>query len=183
MRPRCARCLRARCLCGLALQPPLAHRVELVVLQHPLEQFEAKGTARLLALSLARCQIVVGEDFERPANPEGRVEALLYPGEGEALPSVWAPERLRLFLLDGTWRKSRLLLHRNPWLQDLPRLALNEAPPSAYTIRRAQATHQLSTLEAAQLALGQLEGDAEHFAPLSGVLAALVREVEGFKSA
>ena len=90
---------------------------------------------------------------------------------------------MRLFLLDGTWRKSRLLLHRNPWLQTLPRLALNEAPHSAYTIRRAQATHQLSTLEAAQLALGQLEGDAEHFAPLSGVLAALVREVEGFKSA
>jgi DTW domain-containing protein len=159
-RPRCARCARARCLCHLTLQPPLATDVELVLLQHPLEQHEVKGTARLLALSLARCQLLVGETFEPPLNSEDRVEALLYPGLGIGglLPEGIPAAQLRLYVLDGTWRKSRLLLHRNPWLQALPRLALVSPPASAYSARRAQAGYQLSTLEAAVAALEQVEG-------------------------
>ena len=34
------------------------------------------------------------------------------------------PSRLRLIVLDGTWRKSRKMLYRNPLLQQLPRLSL-----------------------------------------------------------
>jgi DTW domain-containing protein len=158
-RPRCARCARARCLCHLTLQPPLATDVELVLLQHPLEQHEVKGTARLLALSLARCQLLVGETFQPSPNTEGRTEALLYPGLGTGglLPEGIPAAQLRLYVLDGTWRKSRLLLHRNPWLQALPRMALVSPPASAYSERRAQAGYQLSTLEAAVAALEQLE--------------------------
>ncbi|MGS0757100.1 DTW domain-containing protein [Roseateles sp. GG27B] len=71
-------------------------------------------------------------------------------------------------MLDATWRKSRKMLHLNPLLQALPRLALQQPPPSRYTIRRAQQTHQLSTLEATVLALQQLEGAAREasYAPL-----------------
>ena len=50
-RLRCPRCARVRCLCAL-VATPLAHAVEVVVLQHPLEQHEVKGTARLLTLAL-----------------------------------------------------------------------------------------------------------------------------------
>ncbi|MBH9578241.1 tRNA-uridine aminocarboxypropyltransferase [Inhella proteolytica] len=158
MRSRCARCLRARCLCALLPEAPLAHQVELVILQHPLEQHEVKGTARLLALALARCELRVGEQFSQPPNPEGRTEALLYPGEPAAAPPGTAPQHLRLYVLDGTWRKSRLLLHRHPWLAALPRVNLAAAAPSAYTVRKAHAAHQLSTLEACAAALQQLEG-------------------------
>lgn len=175
-RPRCPRCARARCLCSLTLQPPLAHTLELVLLQHPLEQHEVKGTARLLALSLARCQLLVGDTFEPLPNPEGRTEALLYPGLGMAGPLAadTPAAQLRLYVLDGTWRKSRLLLHRNPWLQTLPRLALVEPPASAYTERRAQAGYQLSTLEAVVAALSHVEGGAERFAGLLAVQAGLM---------
>jgi DTW domain-containing protein YfiP len=126
------------------------------VLQHPLERREVKGTARLLCLSLANSQLHVGEVFEPLPNPDARVEALLYPGtSATALPEGTPPDRLRLYVLDGTWRKSRLLLHRNPWLQALPRwpLALGAVQPSRYRVRRAQAAHQLSTLEAVAHAL------------------------------
>jgi DTW domain-containing protein YfiP len=67
----------------------------------------------------------------------------------------------RLVLLDGTWRQSRLLLHRAPWLQALPRLALGPVPPSRYVIRKAHTAHQLSTLEAAALALARLQPDLD----------------------
>jgi DTW domain-containing protein YfiP len=73
---------------------------------------------------------------------------------------------LRLVLLDGTWRKTRKLLHANPLLQALPRWPLPAPPPSRYTIRRAQRPDQVSTLEAACLALGHLEGEPARYVPL-----------------
>lgn len=178
MRQRCARCLRAHCLCALLPAAALAHRAEFVILQHPLEQHEVKGTARLLSLALQRAQLLVGEDFTPPPNPEGRQEVLLYPGEPAAGLAGLPPERLRLYVLDGTWRKSRLLLHRNPWLQALPRLSLQAATPSAYTVRKAHAAHQLSTLEACAAALQQLEGLDS--APLRQLQAGLVSALQRF---
>ncbi|MBP6720332.1 MAG: DTW domain-containing protein, partial [Rhodoferax sp.] len=71
-----------------------------------------------------------------------------------------------LVVLDGTWRKSRKMLHQNPLLQQLPRLALHDLPASHYHVRQAHRPDQRSTLEATCAALAQLEGDAERFAPL-----------------
>jgi DTW domain-containing protein YfiP len=73
---------------------------------------------------------------------------------------------LRLVVLDGTWRQSRAMLRQNPWLQCLPRLSLDDMPPSRYAIRKAHKPGQLSTLEATCAALAQLEGDGERFTPL-----------------
>jgi DTW domain-containing protein YfiP len=72
-------------------------------------------------------------------------------------------ERLRLVVLDATWRKSRKMLYLNPLLQALPRLPLRDTPPSHYLIRKAHAPDQLSTLEASCYALAQLEGDAHRY--------------------
>jgi DTW domain-containing protein YfiP len=76
------------------------------------------------------------------------------------------PSKLRLVVLDGTWRKSRKMLYLNPLLQQLPRLALRDLAPSHYLIRKAHRLDQRSTLEAACAALEQLEGDTGQFAPL-----------------
>lgn len=155
------------------------------MLQHPLEQREVKGTARLLSLSLANCRLRVGEVFDPLPNPEGRVEALLYPGDGTTpLPAGTPPERLRLYVLDGTWRKSRLLLLRNPWLQALPRWPLSATPPSRYRVRKAQAAHQLSTLEAVAYALPPPTPVTPLLAVLDGLMAAAERQrPEAIKSA
>ena len=69
-------------------------------------------------------------------------------------------------LIDGTWRQARALLRTHPRLLGLPRLALPDPPPSAYLHRRAHGPAQRSTLEAACLALGWLEGRPAHYAPL-----------------
>ncbi len=167
----CVRCERAHCLCALLPDPALVHPTEVVVLQHPLEQREVKGTARLLHLSLANSQLLLGERFDPPPNPEGRVEALLYPGDGPVpVPVGTPPERLRLYVLDGTWRKSRLLLHANPWLQALPRWPLVAAPLTRYRVRKAQAAHQLSTLEAVAYALPPPAPVAPLLAVLDGLM-------------
>jgi DTW domain-containing protein YfiP len=178
-RVRCPRCERpvgrGSCICRWA-GAAIANEVELLILQHPLERFEAKGTARLLQLSLQRSRLLRGERFEPPP-PDGRTDLLLYPetpaSAAPRLDPPWPPpQRLRLIVLDGSWRKSRLLLHANPWLQQLPRLALHDdeqlpvdSPYAA--LRKAQRRGQLSTLEASVLALQQLEQPMdERYAPL-----------------
>jgi len=181
-RPRCARCeLPARtCLC--ALVAPVRNDVDVLVLQHPDEVREAKGSTRLLRLSLGRCRVVVGERFE----PEqlcdllgGDVSgsALLYPADtvtGTLAGSKLAPSRL--VVLDGTWRKSLKMLHANPLLQTLPRWSLAASANTRYgTLRKARSPTQLSTLEATCTALAALERAPARYAPL---LAAFDRFVD-----
>lgn len=179
----CAACLRAAttCICRFAVQ--VASDVAVLILQHPLEVANAKGSARLLHLSLPGSAIAVGEVFDATAlhallYAGGRQPVLLYPdlpGErslGLAPPPSFdtvrhlQPSGLRLVVLDGTWRKSRKMLYLNRQLQDLPRLPLTGVPPSLYRIRKAHAPDQLSTLEAAAYALMQLQGSAEEFHPI-----------------
>jgi DTW domain-containing protein YfiP len=118
----------------------------------------------------------------------GRRPLLLYPDTptdaalGTAPPPALAPEllrdpdRLRLLVLDATWRKSRKMLYLNPALQGLPRLALRDLPPSAYRIRKAHAPHQLSTLEAAAHALARLESDPLRYQPLLAAFDGFVQQ-------
>jgi DTW domain-containing protein YfiP len=134
---------------------PVAHDIEVLILQHPLEATHAKNTARLLHLSLSHSRILVGEAFD---------ETDLAPVPDAT--QLKDPAHLRLVVLDGTWRKSRKILHTSPWLQSLPRWSLKDVPPSSYLIRKAHKPGQLSTLEATCSALGQLEGDIRKYQPL-----------------
>jgi len=175
-RATCATCLRPQSACICRWIAPVAPRVELLILQHPLEVANAKNSARLLHLCVAGSVLAAGETFDAEAlsallHGGGRTPVLLYPDTpsdaalGIAAPPaltpdvLMAPSRLRLVVLDATWRKSRKMLYLNPLLQGLPRLALRGMPASNYRIRKAHAPDQLSTLEAAAQALLQLEGD------------------------
>jgi DTW domain-containing protein len=177
-RATCAACLRAQSACICHWVRPLSSRVDLLILQHPLEVRNAKNSARLLHLCLRGSRLAVGEAFEADdlhalLHAGGRVPLLLYPATaGEPVPPatdpalMTQPDRLRLVVLDATWRKSRKMLYVNPELQRLPRVALHDVPASAYRIRKAHAAHQLSTLEAAALALAQLEDEDAAYRPL-----------------
>ena len=178
---------------------PTANQWPVLLLQHPLEAAQAKGSARLLRLGLAHCRLEVGEQFDdallaswlealAPLAGEGAA-LLLYPdpGGGTATapltppflsvlsdpsaptapgsPAASAAPRT-LVLLDGSWRQARRLLQANPRLQSLQRWALPPPPPSRYLIRKAHRPPQRSTLEAACLALGNLEGRAAFYAPM-----------------
>jgi DTW domain-containing protein YfiP len=166
----CPRCERPAptCLCATLPDPPLAHRTELLILQHPAEAGHAKNTATLLALGLQQVRLLRGERFD--AGLAGPGAALLYPGDG---PPAAPGDITRLVLLDGSWRQSRRLLAANPWLATLPRLAL-PVQVSRYAIRRAHRPGQLSTAEAGLHALAWLEGGPARFEPLWKVFDAFV---------
>ena len=185
-RARCAVCLRAQSACICRWITRVEPRAALLVLQHPLEVANAKNSARLLHLSVAGSVLAVGETFDAAEldallHADGRVPVLLYPDTpgdaGLPAPPPFEPvaaDRVRLVVLDATWRKSRKMLYLNPALQRLPRLALREVAPSGYRIRKAHAPHQLSSMEAAALALGQLEGKGDEYAALFVAFAGFV---------
>ena len=200
----CAVCLRAQSSCICQWITPTQHQVEVVLLQHPLEVAHAKGSARLLHLSLPRSALAVGEVFAEVVlqalisapfdsqTPTPKYTILLYPDSpdqalGLPAPSALAPEHLRepselrLIVLDGTWRKSRKMLYLNPLLQHLPRLTLRDLPASGYRIRKAHKPDQLSTMEATCAALAQLEGDAERFAPLLRAFGGFVAQQSAYR--
>lgn len=177
-RPLCVKCQRPLpgCLCPWINHQP--NRVEVLILQHPLEARVSKNTAGLLHLSLARSHLLVGETFTSSQLSEAlgpdKYNLLLYPATADSAlarppaPELAGrePEHLRLVLLDATWRKSRKMLYLNPLLQELPRLALSGIPDSNYRIRKAHKAGQLSTLEACCYALAQLEGEHSDYGPL-----------------
>lgn len=165
-------------------------------MQHPLEVGNAKGSARLLHLSLPGSQLVIGEVFaeqelqallyaplhlqasDAQREQASRHPVLLYPDLPQDKATGPSEHRLldqalfrdsaqiRLIILDGTWRKSRKMLYLNPLLQKLPRLPLANMPASQYAIRKAHSADQLSTLEATCYALMQIEGNDEKYQPL-----------------
>ena len=171
-RPTCDLCLRAKVSCICRWITPLRTAVEVVILQHPLEIHQAKGSARLLHLSLIDSQLIAGEvlstEVQQRILQPTRQAVLLYPLPTDTIGSapneapllnpdlLSQPMRLRLIVLDATWRKSRKMLALSPLLQTLPRLALTDAPPSQYRIRKAQRAGQLSTFEATCQALLRL---------------------------
>ena len=180
----CSACLRPKitCICHLAVSVP--SDIEVLILQHPLEVFETKGTARLLHLSLPNSKLLTGELFVDAVLISPKNTILLYPVTAEdhslgiesppELPANWLNQlhNIRLIIIDGTWRKSRKILCKNPYLQNLPRLILDDLPAGQYTIRKARKPHQLSTMEAASVALAQLEGDKAKYAPLNHAFSA-----------
>jgi DTW domain-containing protein YfiP len=182
IRARCPQCRRALRTCVCALARAVPHEVQVLILMHPMEVHEAKGTGHLLHLCLPRSRLLVGEcldaavlqqalygDWGEAAGTGPRHSVLLYPETAQQdaalglaaaapLPMPCEPSRLRLVVLDGTWRKSRKMLYANPALQALPRLALHDTPAGRYAIRKARLPGQLSTFEAVTLALAQLQG-------------------------
>ena len=218
-RAMCSACLRPQKTCICAWVTPVQHRVEVLILQHPLEVANPKGSARLLHLCLPHSRLVVGEVFEEPVlrqlltgpwsaltcdSPPSAGQSvqplLLYPdtpgdaaqprpdwlGNAAALAlpisamSPVPPTSLRLVVLDGTWRKSRKMLHLNPALQHLPRLPLHDLPASRYRIRQAHQPDQRSTLEATCAALMQLEGQSAPFLPLLTAFEGFVAQQMGY---
>lgn len=188
----CERCLRPQVTCLCALVCPTSHRTEVLVLQHPQEQRQAKNSVALLRLSLAQCEVVVGERFapgelaallHRP----GRDTWLLYPDVPAASAPVQAEAGgaggegpMRLVVIDATWRKSLRMLLEHPALLALPRLTLAAPAPTCYrAIRAARRADQVSTLEATVQALSMLEAPSFDALPL---LNAFARFVAGLAS-
>ncbi|HEY1721518.1 MAG TPA: tRNA-uridine aminocarboxypropyltransferase [Magnetospirillaceae bacterium] len=179
----CPICEKPESLCVCASVTKLAHKVEILILQHPQEQDKVLGSARLAAAQLENATFRVGLSWSsltkalgREADPKrwavlylGSVEpekiapgrevvaldarGALLPGQDDALADIEG-----VVLFDGTWSQAKTLWWRNPWVLKARRLILAPNKPSRYgALRREPRAVGLSTLESAAFLLARLE--------------------------
>ena len=166
--PQCRKALKA-CICQWIT--PLESDVELIILQHPSEEHRPMGTARILSLSLENSVTFIGEDFSehdalnRLLNDHNYQHVILYPGESSlsveqlSASSLNGTEeqKLRIILLDGTWKKAFKMWQVSSNLQQLDTLHLPKDLKGNYRIRKAPSENSLSTVEAGYHLLSLLQ--------------------------
>lgn len=179
-RALCERCNFSPSTCICNAITCVDNQTQVVVLQHPSEAKISKNTAQLLALSLTRCKIIIGEnnqDFACLQKLPLSSTVLLYPNEDAIeLDVVNDSENVRpithLIVLDGTWNKAFKILQLTPLLQKFKTVSFRQIPTNRYTIRKAPRADSLSTLEAVAHSLSLIE--ALNPAPLYDLLDELI---------
>ncbi|WP_286235492.1 tRNA-uridine aminocarboxypropyltransferase [Thalassotalea sediminis] len=178
----CQRCQKPQVSCICQLFVAVDNDIDVIVLQHPSEVKQNKGSVTLLKESLSHCTVIQGEVFSDNAMYQALVTdlsaetALLYPSDKAVLANeltmISAQEATtkvqikRLILLDGTWKKAYRMYMSNPALHDLNHLTLPDDIECMYEARSTKKKGALSTLEAACHALSQLEYNAIKYQPL-----------------
>jgi DTW domain-containing protein YfiP len=166
---RCSTCYLSSDVCICAWTPTLHTSAQFWLLMHPDECRKPTNTARLIGASIPHTRFFLWYRTVPPAElialltdcqftpyllvPHG--DATLFEGLRER---PWLPDRVPAFvLLDGTWSQARKMLHRSPYLQGIPRLAIQPRAPSTYRLRCQRCAQHLSTVEVAIALLAQLD--------------------------
>lgn len=173
--PQCWKDLSS-CICSQITSIP--NTIEVLILQHPQEARSPWTTSRLLALGLKNCTHRVG--FSWPSLKAALKKevwpqnwAVLFVGTKKDSQKINRDQPFALVdrkgqsvplegiegivVLDGTWKQSKTLWWRNPWLLKLKRVVLNSELKSLYgDLRKEPREGLLSTLEATALTLEAL---------------------------
>jgi len=169
----CSGCEKPKSLCICDRVETVATKVRVVILQHPQEDSETLGTAKLIALTLPNSEIRIGLSWasldhalgtknakkERWAVLAAAKLAEELPEDVKAQPVVLVDRNGRpqpltrqldgVIVLDGTWSQAKTLWWRNAWLLGLPRIVLTPREPSMYgRLRKEPRREYVSTLEA-----------------------------------
>jgi DTW domain-containing protein YfiP len=145
----------------------IPNNTHLIILQHPTETKHPLNTVRILLKTFEKITLFIGEDFSQDLkintllSDEKNRCALLYPGQKNQINISQEKNSsepiTHLFMLDGTWRKSKRIFLTSKNIQQLPTLSLAPTETSQYRIRKTPTGESLSTLEAAIMALSFIE--------------------------
>lgn len=185
-RIHCLHCQRPEKTCICTFVSPVQNKIHVVILQHPSEISQTKGTVSLLAKSLHYCQVIIGEDFSDNEQLNQVLAQynclLLYPSEKSKVLSsdlhcCLVNSKLQndqelakefkkycLIVIDGTWKKAYKMFKLSQTLQQIPQVCLPESLASTgqYHIRKVAKNNALSSLEACCFALSLLEGSDKY---------------------
>jgi len=181
----CQQCQRPEKACICAFTVAIDNHIPVIVLQHPSEVKQSKGTVSLLKQSLTNCEVIVGETFADSDILRQRLIqyadhiVLLYPSK-QALTlnfptltisgnnqSEGIERKLSeikcIIILDGTWKKAYRMFMSNSCLHNINHIVLPQGIASLYEIRKTKKDHALSSLEACCHALARLENEPKKY--------------------
>lgn len=184
----CKNCWQASeaCLCT-KIKSQVENRIPVLILQHPQELKNKKGTARLVSLTLKNGVHRIGFSWRSLSQALGEKNpnlrwAVLYVGtkkkstfEKDEVVKIASYSGTKssmkdiggFILLDGNWKESKTLWWRNPWLSRMPIVQLNPKLPAKYNqIAREPRKNCLSTLESLALLMQETQEKAEVFQTL-----------------
>lgn len=158
----CEQCQRPQQVCICEHLVSLTAPCEIIILQHPTEQKQALATVPILQACINNLTVLVGEEFTNHPRVLQLLDhadqlAVIFPNDDAMIWDINKHSELAsnkqaapkaLIVLDGTWRKAKLIWHKNPWLQSLPNVSLAGLPESQYMIRSSTVQGGVSTLEA-----------------------------------
>jgi DTW domain-containing protein YfiP len=172
----CEQCKRPTISCICAFIIETNNKTPVLVLQHPSEVKQSKGTVALLQRSLNDCQVLIGEDFTHHTDLNKLLSThqpiLLYPGESAKVlmscdrqnnNSTEEKKQPLLIIIDGTWKKAYRMFMLSKNLHSLKQVCLPTqlANNGQYLIRKVAKKNALSSLEATCYALALLEGELD----------------------
>lgn len=173
----CYQCRRAKvaCLCGRIEKQP--NDVSVIVLQHPDETNNPKGSAIIAELGLKQYQRWIGEDFSQHEALNQLLEqkasqtVMLFPADQAVeLDDAWLAEESReikyLIVIDATWRKARKIWQLSSNLHAVPAIKFTASRQSDYRIRKIPQEGYLSTIECVVEGLRLLEGRPKSYQSL-----------------
>jgi len=176
-RQYCPKCNKAKATCICQWLQVQSNQTPVLILQHTDEIKKVLGTARLVELGLEKAKVIsnttftITECFDALSVYKTSNPILLYshkmvnsPFHIEldlsfdlSLPDSQTSRFDSVILLDGTWRNTREILHKNEWLHTLPTMSLKHAGASRYRIRKAPQENALATIEAVSKLLSVLD--------------------------
>lgn len=172
----CSQCGKSIKACICKWIQTLTPSVELIILQHSSETNRPLGTARILSLSLTNSYCFVGEDFTNHTELNQLIRDsdyqhfVLYPGETSVAyqavqNTLTKNNKVRVILLDGTWKKAYKIWQLSSNINGLPQVHLPSDLEGNYRIRKAPNKNSLSTVEAGYHILSLVEPEMD-FSPL-----------------
>jgi tRNA-uridine aminocarboxypropyltransferase len=173
----CCHCQRPESTCICRFISQVKNKMPIIVLQHPNEVAQAKGSLTILARSLTQCSVIVGENFSeneqlnQVLSQYDEQAFLLYPHEQALTLNSKAIEKQKekavnngcLILIDATWKKAYRMFMLSKNLHKVQKLQLPPNCTSHYQIRKTSVVNGLSTLEACCYSLALLENNPKKY--------------------
>ncbi len=142
----CIQCTLPLNFCVCAHAPRVLTPKACSILFHPREVQRRNSSGRLLRV----CTDVQTNIWHRLKNEqlESKFQhyGLIYPNPDNTTPIVDTPNFKGYLWIDSTWQESQKMLRQSPWLQNLPKISIDNVN-SDYRLRRNQREGGMSTLE------------------------------------
>lgn len=167
---RCPECLLAldKCVCGLI--EPVQSDIAVLMLMYHAEYYKPSNTGQLICDAIADNFAFRWHRTELEAELAAVLEdptwypIIIFPHDNltaerkiDAIPqqNQLAGRRPLLIFLDGTWRQAKKMFIKSPYLDKFPVLQVSGIDKGEYQLRESYHEHHLSTVEVAQVILGQ----------------------------
>ena len=174
---RCSTCLLGDFACMCAWKVQSSSSIDIVLILHRAEICKPTNTGRLIQdifpeQTYAFCwdRLNPSKDLLNLLGDKDRECVLIFPVDTLKFPhrAIKTLEEIQrstkkstLVFLDGTWRQASKMFRSSQWLMNVPSLNLNISVLKQYKMRKSQQTHQLSTAEAACMALSSFDLNRE----------------------